>query len=92
MKDRWTDSDELKMLARHINERTNRRIALTTYSPGDGVTRYRLGIGHRIDTPNLAPGYLHDYFGDRALCTALGRKEACLMLRAFLDGANEGNT
>lgn len=81
----WTDSDEIKKLAAHIAQRTSNRVALTTWSPGDGVTRYRLGIMDSAAT-------FHDYFGDRALTTANGRSAALAMCRAFLDGANEGNT
>ena len=51
-----------------------------TYSPGDGVTRYRF---FRIDdTPD---GVHQDYFGPASgIYTALGVKEA----RAFLAGAS----
>jgi len=55
-------------------------VALTTYSPGDGVTRYRLGTSY--------DGLTHDYFGDHALCTALGAAEALVMLRAYIAGAS----
>ena len=70
---------EAKRLGEHIAQLTNGRIGLTTYSPGDGITRYRLG------TTDAADG-LHDYFGDRALCTALGAADALTMLQGFLQG------
>ena len=81
-----TNRQEVKKLGAFIEERTGGVVGLTTYSPGDGVTRYRLGVGYKVDTPNLAPGILHDYFGDRSLVTALGAAEALVMCRAFIEG------
>ncbi len=51
---------------------------LTTYSPGDGVTRYRFFS---------VPG--NDYFGpSNGDFTALGLKEAVAYARGFVAGAN----
>lgn len=77
---------EVKQLGEYLADRTGHVYGLTTYSPGDGVTRYRIGRGYPVDTPHLAPGYLHDYFGDYSVCTALGAAEALVMLRAFHAG------
>ena len=63
-----------------IAEVTNGAVALTTYSPGDGVTRYKLGTAQ-----HTADG-THDYFGDDALATAYGAAEALAMCKAFLAG------
>ena len=62
-----------------IAEVTNGAVALTTYSPGDGVTRYRLGT-------SSAPDGRHDYFGDDSLAVAAGAAEAVRMCQAFLAG------
>jgi len=48
--------------------------SLTTYSPGDGATRYR-----------ISPGGL-GYFEHAGLSSALGLAEAVIMLQAFLIG------
>lgn len=63
-----------------IAEVTNGAVALTTYSPGDGVTRYKLG------TAQHTPDGTHDYFGDDALATASGAAEALAMCLGFLAG------
>jgi len=47
---------------------------LTEYNPGDGQTRYRIVYGD------------NHYFGGREVCTALGLKEAEVMVRAFIKG------
>jgi hypothetical protein len=75
-----TNRQEVKKLAAYIEKATGGGVALTTYSPGDGVTRYRLGTSY--------DGLAHDYFGDRALVTALGAAEAYVMLRAYCAGAS----
>ena len=49
-----------------------------TYSPGDGITRYRFFSTSR--------DYFRDYFSADGLYTALGRKEAI----TFLDGVVTG--
>jgi hypothetical protein len=77
---------EVTKLGKHLEEVTDCVYGLTTYSPGDGVTYYKIGTGYKVDTPNLAPGVLHDYFGDRTIVTAHGPAEALVMLRAFLAG------
>lgn len=71
---------EVKKLGAWIEERTNGVVGLTTWSPGDGVTRYRLG-----DNRNSIDVW-HDYFGDNALVTAFGVRQAHVMCRAFLEG------
>jgi len=48
---------------------------LFTYSPGDGVTRYRFAMAGRQD----------GYFGGDGIVTLLGRKEARLWLLGFTD-------
>jgi hypothetical protein len=70
-----TNRQEIKKLGAYLEEVTGGEIGLTTYSPGDGMTRYR--IGRRGESP-------HDYFGDYEICTALGAREAVVMLRAYL--------
>jgi len=62
-----------------IAEITNGAVALTTHSPGDGVTRYKLG------TSSAADGK-HDYSGDRSLAVAVGVAEAVRMCQGFLAG------
>ena len=47
---------------------------IDTYSPGDGVTRYRFF---------LEPT---DYFAGNGIYTALGRKEANTFVRGFVQG------
>lgn len=68
---------ELKAAAVEIYNRTNGRYALTTYSPGDGVTRYAIGRGNSSE---------HDYFSDHAVAHALGSREALAVCYAFLAG------
>lgn len=51
-----------------------------TYSPGDGVTRYRFGPA---DPGSLADGS-PDYFAMSAWYTCLGWKEASAYIRGFL--------
>lgn len=50
-------------------------IRVSTWSPGDGITRYRF---FRVET---------DYFGDHAIYTALGAKEARVFLAGFAAGS-----
>lgn len=54
--------------------------SVDTYSPGDGVTRYRF-----FDVPNGR------YFADRGSFTALGYKEAVTYARGLADGWNARN-
>lgn len=74
-----SNRNEIKELSEHLTNLTNGVYGVTTYSPGDGVTRYRIG------TTGASDG-LHDYFGDRAEVTALGASEALVMLQAFIAG------
>jgi len=48
---------------------------LYTYSPGDGVTRYRFALQFEQDS----------YFGGNGIATLLGRKEARLWLLGYAD-------
>ena len=82
-----------------LNQRLLYRGAwLTRYSPGDGVTRYRL-----VDTSEWAKrhgGTLSDiedgnipepdYFGAVAIQTALGSREARIMVESYIAGWNQG--
>ena len=70
---------EIKKLGAYIEERTHGAIGLTTYSPGDGMTRYRLGRTSAADGT-------HDYFGDYQIMTANGAAAAVMMLAAFIAG------
>jgi hypothetical protein len=79
-------TEDIRTLSALVHARTAGRVGVTTYSPGDGETRYALGIGYEVDTPNLAPGYVHDYFGDRRIMSAVGAKAARTMLLGFLAG------
>ena len=74
---------EAKGLGKMIESLTDGRVGLTTYSPGDGVTRYALG-----EVGSLDDGF-HDYFGDRQLCYAEGAASAVVMCRAFLAGRSD---
>jgi hypothetical protein len=47
---------------------------VSTWSPGDGATRYRFHL----------PGKPHDYFEDGGVFTALGRKEADTFARGVI--------
>lgn len=60
----------------HLVETTAREVGLycTTYSPGDGYTRYRFS---REDG---------DYFAVRGIYTALGRKDALTWLEGYRQG------
>jgi hypothetical protein len=62
-----------------VGIRTGGRYALTKWSPGDGVTRYRIVL---VDVDD---DYA-DYFGSSPVMTALGRKEATLMVWSFIAG------
>jgi len=73
-----TNRHNIKALAAYIKLETGGSVALTTWSPGDGLTRYRLGRSY--------DGLHHDYDGDRALCTALGAAAAVAMLKGFIAG------
>ena len=68
------------------NLKENARLAglkVGTYSPGDGITRYRF---YTADTLNA------DYFADSGLVTVLGRKNAQLFIFAFALGAGVSRT
>ena len=51
-------------------------LTLYTWSPGDGMTRYRFFTDHHAT----------DYFGSEAQFTALGLKEAGAFVRGFQVG------
>lgn len=74
-----TTQQELKKHAAWLEEQTHGRVALTSYSPGDGMTRYRLG------TTSAADGR-HDYFGDYAIANARGSASTLVMVDAFIAG------
>ena len=59
----------------------HRGYGLAAYSPGDGVTRYRIV---RLDEHGHA-----DYFASRDLATAFGLQEAERLVSAFLAGLDE---
>lgn len=50
-----------------------------SYSPGDGVTRYRFFV---------EPPY--DYFAGRGIYTALGRKDALTFVNGYRYGRTQG--
>ncbi len=61
-----------------IEEARENGIFVDTYSPGDGITRYRFFKN---------PG--NDYFGpDNGIYTALGRNEAVIFLTGWAMGRN----
>lgn len=60
----------LRLLVNHA------ALGLATYSPGDGLTRYRF-------FPSGSPS---DYFGAAELYTALGVKEALTFVRGYIAG------
>lgn len=63
-------------MKRDIEDRARQLgIHVSTWSPGDGVTRYRFFRGTA------------DYFGDYAIYTALGAKEARVFLAGFAAGS-----
>jgi len=74
-----TTQQEVKKLAAHLEEVTGGRYALSTYSHGDGITRYIIGRTSAADGR-------HDYFGDYEEVRANGAAAALVMLRAFLAG------
>ena len=53
---------------------TRAGLFMDTYSPGDGVTRYRFMLKDM------------DYFATDGIYTALGRAEALTFARGFLEG------
>jgi hypothetical protein len=62
-------------------------IKLATYSPGDGITRYRFYKPVLID--GIPTRTAEDYFGipdSRKIYTALGLKEAHVWSRGFRSG------
>lgn len=61
-------------LQERIERATNGQYHLCTYSPGDGVTRYKIVSGD------------NDYFGGHAVQTVLGISAARDMVSAFLAG------
>ena len=70
---------EVKKLAAYVEKATGGAVAMTTWAPGDGIRRYRLGTSY--------DGLHHDYDGDDALVTAMGVQEAYVMLLAYIAGA-----
>lgn len=56
----------------------DRGLFVDTYSPGDGVTRYRFFL---TDS---------DYFSDHGIYTALGWKEAVTFAAGFMNGVHRG--
>jgi hypothetical protein len=71
---------ELRLREEALRTATGGKVGLTRYSPGDGKTRYALGLS------SVGDGLLHDYFGDSRIMSALGAAEALVMLNAFLAG------
>ena len=88
-----------KQEVERLNEKLLYRGAwLTRYSPGDGVMRYRLvdakewanrhdGTLMDIEDGNIPEP---DYFGAVAIQTAMGSKEARLMVESYIAGWNNG--
>ena len=68
------------------------KLAMATYSPGDGKTRYRFFFPNAGDTLcNTSSGACHhaEFFGDDELFTALGVGEALRLLEAYLRGMHD---
>jgi hypothetical protein len=72
---------------RHTNTKTQLRnlaviagLTLYTWSPGDGLTRYRFFDNHHIS----------DYFAADGLFTALGIREAVAFARGYYLAAKKG--
>jgi len=71
---------------------------LSTYSPGDGVRRYRLldvrewCKRHDCTEMDIEDGLAAppDYFGGVAIVTALGSHEAKVMVDAYIEGWDAG--
>jgi hypothetical protein len=73
-------TEDIRTLSALVHTRTDGRVGVTTYSPGDGQTRrYALGVSDASDGR-------HDYFGDRRIVFALGANAARTMLLGFLAG------
>lgn len=67
-----------KELQERLSSVTDNKLALVSYSPGDGATRYRI--------VSSESGYL-DYFGGRAESrTVLGLEQARIMVESFIVG------
>jgi hypothetical protein len=73
-------TEDIKTLSNMIHTRTGGHVGVTTYSPGDGETRYALG------TSDFNAGYLHNYFSDHRIMSCRGAKAARTMLTGFLAG------
>ena len=71
---------------------------LKRYYPGDGVMRYRLvdarewATRHGGTLADIANGNIPepDYFGAVAIQTALGSREARIMVESYIAGWNKG--
>ncbi len=78
-------SDKVSMHDLEVEAR-NVGLAIASYSPGDGVTRYRV---FEVDPSEEIP----DYFGGRGsqtLITVLGRKALASYIDAFASGYRRG--
>lgn len=67
----------------------------STWSPGDGVTRYRLGTAYRYDMEHAFRDTADSYDGCKPILTVLGSQAALDAQRAFLVGftlARTGDT
>ena len=67
-------------LQKRVDAYTEGTAGLVRYSPGDGVSRYRIVTVSEFDT------YGADYFAGRDLCNALGLAECRVMVSAFCAG------
>jgi hypothetical protein len=67
-------------ISEYLNNLVTRSgLQLHTYSPGDGITRYRFF--------EIRDGERQDFFGPRnGIATVLGRKSAIAWIEAYLDG------
>jgi len=71
---------------------------LDTYSPGDGIRRYRLlDVREWCERHDCTPADIEssrvtppDYFGGVAIMTALGSREAKVMVDAYIAGWDAG--
>jgi hypothetical protein len=72
-------TEDIRTLSALIHTRTGGYVGVTTYSPGDGETRYALGLSDASDSR-------HDYFGDHRIMSCRGAKAARTMLTAFIAG------
>jgi hypothetical protein len=72
-------TEDIRTLSALIHTRTAGRVGVTTYSPGDGQTRYALGLVSSCMEH-------HDYFADHRIMSAVGASAARTMLLGFLAG------